>query len=187
MILVHPPCQYPDGNIRSHAASDGSLYELDLFARALDLDVGQFVNHRIFPHYILPPELYQRAIALDFPNVRQTSRELLARDGLTRQQIETTRVVNVERESPNLMVDRSSRWGNPFRVSDYGREKAVELFRDRALADRDLLDQLKLLKGRTLGCHCKPLACHADVYSGMIRGVPVPQATLFPAEESNLF
>ena len=88
MILIHILSSTRMENTRFHAASDGSLYELNFFARALDLDQSHFVNHRIFPHYTLLPDLYQRAVALDFPTVRQTSRKLLPRYALTRQQVE---------------------------------------------------------------------------------------------------
>jgi hypothetical protein len=62
-------------------------------------------------------------------------------------------------------VTRSSRWGNPYRVEVFGRERAVELFR------RDLLEQpwmaedaRRELRGRPLGCFCRlDQACHADV------------------------
>jgi Domain of unknown function (DUF4326) len=63
-----------------------------------------------------------------------------------------------------VLVARPSRWGNPFRVEEHGRERAIELYERRLLAEPDLLAQLPALRGRRLACYC-PLdqPCHADV------------------------
>lgn len=76
-----------------------------------------------------------------------------------------------------VKVDRSTVWGNPFRIGMLGvpdAAAAVELFR-RALERQDLRDddarfvfapeQLRYhLGGRHLACWCKQGApCHADV------------------------
>jgi len=64
-------------------------------------------------------------------------------------------------------VTRITRWGNPFKVADYGREEAVRLF--RAMLERMTPDELRAylapLRGATcLACSCKAdELCHADV------------------------
>lgn len=81
---------------------------------------------------------------------------------------------------PNTVkVDRSTRWGNPFRpgFECLGREPidacgAVGMFRDM-LADEALRDCVDYpcdadiranLRGKNLACWCKPgQPCHADV------------------------
>lgn len=77
-----------------------------------------------------------------------------------------------------VKVDRSTRWGNPFRVGDTvhkgpsfsGRDETVRdaehacrLFRAHLFNLRSAAD-LATLRGRDLACWCKPDApCHADV------------------------
>ena len=75
-------------------------------------------------------------------------------------------------------VDRRSKWGNPFKlgkhkcdhpdcvnhVYDISRETALTAYRNWL---RGMLrvepDFLEPLRGKRLGCWCKPLDCHADV------------------------
>jgi hypothetical protein len=53
---------------------------------------------------------------------------------------------------------------NPFRPgSDGSREQVVAQYRDYLLGRPDLVALLPALRGRTLGCWCAPLPCHADV------------------------
>ena len=54
-------------------------------------------------------------------------------------------------------------WHNPFSVNKFGREKSIELYRQYILETPGLMSQLHTLQGKTLGCWCKPLACHGDV------------------------
>jgi hypothetical protein len=56
-------------------------------------------------------------------------------------------------------------FGNPFKVKDHGREKAVEMFERHLLGSADLLARVRSeLRGRDLACWCKPGdLCHADV------------------------
>lgn len=83
-----------------------------------------------------------------------------------------------------VIVDRTSRWGNPFRVADHGRPLAVEYHRrwlfglgDHPEPDpfqhlrdpADLLAELEAgtLTGRDLVCVCSlDEACHADTLLG---------------------
>ena len=64
-------------------------------------------------------------------------------------------------------VTRISRWGNPYKVADHGREGAVRLY--RAMLERMTHDELRAylapLRGATcLACSCKAdELCHADV------------------------
>ena len=64
-------------------------------------------------------------------------------------------------------VDRSSRWGNPFEVAEYGRANAVQLYRAQlaSMTPAALAAYLAPLRGATaLCCYCQPDAeCHADV------------------------
>lgn len=59
----------------------------------------------------------------------------------------------------------SGEFGNPF--SDLPREQAIEAFRiyfhNRVKVDPEFRQAVEQLRGRNLGCFCKPLSCHADV------------------------
>lgn len=55
-----------------------------------------------------------------------------------------------------------SKWANPFRVSG-DQQAAVDKYREWIMTQPDLLNSISELKGKTLGCWCKPLPCHGDV------------------------
>lgn len=82
-----------------------------------------------------------------------------------------TRVVNLRKEHYDIFIGRGSKWGNPFshKPSQFNiipvatREEAIEKYRDYFLETPELLDSLDELRGKVLGCYCKPLACHGDV------------------------
>lgn len=77
------------------------------------------------------------------------------------------------------MIDRSGPYGNPFshkagtkaqfRVRT--REESIQRFREWAPQQPQLMAMLHRLKGQRLGCWCKPLACHGDVYVELLEGV----------------
>lgn len=87
-----------------------------------------------------------------------------------------TTVVNILCEEYEVFIGRGSKWGNPFShkrgtraatvVKD--RDEAIERYRRYILSRPDLLAQLHELKGRRLGCYCKPAECHGDVLMGLI-------------------
>jgi hypothetical protein len=59
---------------------------------------------------------------------------------------------------------KGSIWGNPFRIGKDGtREEVIAKYRDYVLSRPDLVAQLPELKGKVLGCWCKPLQCHGEV------------------------
>ena len=65
-----------------------------------------------------------------------------------------------------VYIGRGSDWGNPFKVIPHGehtREEAIALYEAYIQTQPELLAQLPTLKGKTLGCYCKPLACHGDI------------------------
>lgn len=71
-----------------------------------------------------------------------------------------------------VKVDRSTKWGNPFKVGEgsiRSSAMAVELFRATILGGRSLPlgfrpAEIAQLRGRDLACWCKPGApCHGDV------------------------
>jgi len=69
-------------------------------------------------------------------------------------------------DPPNsIRVAGPSRWSNPFKVDDYGREQAVGLYREWLVEKLDRDPQfLDLLKDKNLGCYCElDELCHCDV------------------------
>lgn len=79
-----------------------------------------------------------------------------------------TRVVNLNEEPYDVYIGRPSKWGNPFEVKfGRGRESVVDSYRihlERLIDEGTItLEDLQELKGKRLGCFCKPLLCHGDV------------------------
>lgn len=61
-----------------------------------------------------------------------------------------------------VMIDHSSIWNDPFFIgkgSDYSRVKKYRRYLEKS---SDLQAKLPELKGKVLGCHCFPEACHGD-------------------------
>src|SRR6266568_4136135 len=84
-----------------------------------------------------------------------------------------TVVVNIYNEQFDAYIGRAGRgedgyFGNPFRMGNgTSREDAVERFQryfaDRIEKDSEFKRRVLALKGKRLGCFCKPKACHGDV------------------------
>ena len=67
-----------------------------------------------------------------------------------------------------VKVDRSTKWGNPYKVGRFGirsAEESVTLFRHLCKAALKGSPELfSPLRGKNLACWCKPGdSCHADV------------------------
>jgi hypothetical protein len=84
-----------------------------------------------------------------------------------------TVVVNIHKEPFDVYIGRRGRgqdgyFGNPFRIGDgISREDAVNRFQkyfaERIEKDSEFRRRILALKGKRLGCFCKPKACHGDV------------------------
>jgi hypothetical protein len=77
----------------------------------------------------------------------------------------TTRVVNKRSGEPyDVYIGRGSKWGNPYRIGiDGNRETVIAKYELFLRASPGLLRALPTLRGKVLGCYCKPAACHGDV------------------------
>lgn len=79
-----------------------------------------------------------------------------------------TKVVNLEKGYKyDVYIGRGTTWGNPHAIGVDGddRDEVIRKFQydfDRGLLRFSKKDTL-VLKGKTLGCHCKPAPCHGDV------------------------
>ena len=107
------------------------------------------------------------------------------RTSLTPRRVQLRRTKGWRMPANTVKVDRTTRFGNPFSIEDYGRERAVALHRawlrselgrehlpakvrqdlERRLAD--VISALPSLRGKNLACWCplpepgKPDICHA--------------------------
>jgi len=90
------------------------------------------------------------------------------------------RVVHRKKEKYDILIDRTTKWGNPFThlsIEDTKaqfqvntRKEAIELYR-KWITEGDgkhLLNDLHELKDKTLGCWCKPDSCHGDVLAELV-------------------
>src|ERR1043166_5232426 len=72
------------------------------------------------------------------------------------------------RKPPNTVyVGRPTKFGNPSRLEDYGREQAIALYEQwiQKPVNKALFDEaLRTLRGKNLACWCRPgEPCHAEV------------------------
>lgn len=89
-----------------------------------------------------------------------------------------TTVVNIRttKDKDYIRIDRTTQFGNPFRIGEYDfylkreltREDSIMLFQKRfgrMIKNYPVFRAaVEKLKGRRLGCWCKPLSCHGDIY-----------------------
>lgn len=87
-----------------------------------------------------------------------------------------TRVVNKYNDCWDVDITRRSIFGNPVVIGKHGtRKEVIEKFREwiEQPAQRNLVDVARRkLKGRVLGCVCKPLPCHGDVWIEILDATP---------------
>lgn len=73
-----------------------------------------------------------------------------------------TRVVNRRREPCDVVIERPGPWGNPF--FQHSRQRNIADYRRWLLTQPELVERARReLRGKVLGCSCKPRACHGDV------------------------
>ena len=83
----------------------------------------------------------------------------------------TPKVVHCKKEEFDVYVGRGSKWGNPYShkegtLAEYvvgSRSEAIQKFEEYLLSNEELMESLSELKGKTLGCWCKPKSCHGDI------------------------
>lgn len=74
--------------------------------------------------------------------------------------METT-VVHCKKKPYDVYIGRPSKWGNPFPEKVYGREECIKKFK-KYFWKHNLWKNLHELRGKVLGCWCKPKPCHGD-------------------------
>jgi hypothetical protein len=94
-----------------------------------------------------------------------------------------TTTVDMRVSDYDIRIDRASKWGNPFHISDAGtREEVIQQYREWIMEQPQLLKELHHLKGKRLGCWCSPNSCHGDVLVELADGVVEPEAFDFFSE-----
>jgi len=82
------------------------------------------------------------------------------------------RVVHHRKEPYDVYIGRPSKWGNPFPLKDEsGRDESIRKHREWIVNQKDLMDSLPELKGKVLGCWCKPKACHGDTIAELVNAL----------------
>lgn len=89
---------------------------------------------------------------------------------------EPTRVVNLRRSEFDVYIGRAGHgqdgyFGNPFPVSKYGLDALPRFrhyFATRLEVDPEFRRRVLALRGKKLGCFCKPRPCHGDVIAEWI-------------------
>lgn len=110
--------------------------------------------------------------------------------------LNTTQVVNVQKtRKPYTYIGRAGKgkdgyFGNPFSIkSEKDRDSVIQQYKrylwNRVNNDPEFRERLWALKGQTLGCFCKPHACHGDIIVSWIEaGGPYRvNGTVFKMEE----
>lgn len=72
-------------------------------------------------------------------------------------------VVNCKTSSYDVYCGRPSKWGNPFHIGKDGTRKEVIAKFKTYLFESELINDIEELRGKVLGCWCKPLPCHCDI------------------------
>ena len=82
-------------------------------------------------------------------------------------------VVNLRSASYDVLIDRTTKWGNPFtHIKDKKtramhvvatRDEAIEKYEEWIHNQPHLMAALFELEGKVLGCWCAPLKCHGDI------------------------
>lgn len=96
-----------------------------------------------------------------------------------------TEVVNLHKEDYAVYIGRKGRghdgtFGNPFDLRNFTREETIERYREyfmnRVKTDAIFREKVLELRGKKLGCFCKPRACHGDVIVDYLNSVsPTPK------------
>ena len=81
-------------------------------------------------------------------------------------------VVHCEKEPYDVYIGRPGEWGNPFSIGpDGNRQEVLEKFRNWLECQPKLVEKVKAeLKGKKLGCWCKPRACHGEILAEIANG-----------------
>lgn len=76
-----------------------------------------------------------------------------------------TRIVHYKEEPYDVYIGRPSKWGNPYLIGRDGtREEVISKYGQWIYTQPNVLYSVNKLRDKTLGCSCRPLSCHGDVF-----------------------
>lgn len=83
-----------------------------------------------------------------------------------------TVVKNLSFTNYDIYIGRPSIFGNPYRSGsrDENCDHYEEYFQSRIQTDPSFKKQVLALKGKRLGCFCKPERCHGDTIVSYLEG-----------------
>ena len=89
----------------------------------------------------------------------------------------TTTIINRRLKQPyDIYIGRGTPFGNPFEIGEeFGRVECILEYKkwfQKRLTDTEFRDKVHQLKGKRLGCWCKPLDCHGDIILEYLEGIP---------------
>jgi hypothetical protein len=85
-------------------------------------------------------------------------------------------VVHCKRAKFDVLIDRSTRWGNPFVIDRDGtRDEVLQLYKTWVTTSQDakarwIRQHVSELRGQILGCWCAPQPCHGDILYELANG-----------------
>ena len=106
------------------------------------------------------------------PEMRETTVVNISKASLQKQGFED--LLQWQKNDNHLYIGRAvryvpgakkSKWANPYSKKVYGHQKCVEMYQDYILQNKALMAEIHELKGKVLGCWCKPGPCHGDILS----------------------
>lgn len=82
-----------------------------------------------------------------------------------------TQIVNLRKDKYDVYIGRASLgsdgyFGNPFTIKDHGPSALgmyAGYFEHKMKTDPEFKRRIEALRGKVLGCFCKPNRCHGDV------------------------
>lgn len=81
-------------------------------------------------------------------------------------------VVNVKHEPCDIRIQRGTKWGNPFGDPHMSRNEKIAAYREhlkkQIKSGAITKDDLAELRGKRLGCGCKPKPCHGDILADLV-------------------
>lgn len=83
-----------------------------------------------------------------------------------------TTVVHCKRDPYDVLIDRTTVFGNPFPEWKWGREVCIQKHRTyfyaRLERDLEFKEKVLALSGKVLGCWCVPKPCHGHTVAEYI-------------------
>lgn len=99
--------------------------------------------------------------------------------------INKTKVVRIRRSNGKIVQDcdiyigracsmgnwnlKASKWGNPFKLSEYSLDEALKKYEEYVRNNKELIASLPELAGKLIGCWCYPKPCHGDILIKLLK------------------